>query len=230
MGFFDRPTIQQTPNLEPPGFDMMRALLMQRAMSMFSNPYGLNPQFMQSGGFSPGADQGSLYQALLGMTRPTFNPYSQGSPSSGANSRAMGSTHYDATPVGPPLPAAPPYQGPGPSLGPYRPPSYGPQQPYVQRPTAGPSWQSNLMGTATGQGGNAFYPGNPMHFFGGWPPPQYGMPPPPVGGSRPSPMTPPMRTQPMQSAPGFTAPRMQPSPIAAPISRPGGTVNPMYDG
>lgn len=63
--FFQRQPIPLTPNPEPPGFDVLRYMLMQRAMGQMMNPYGLSPQGMSSfGGFNQGS-------------RP-FNPYGQG--------------------------------------------------------------------------------------------------------------------------------------------------------
>lgn len=63
--FFARQPVPLTPNPEPAGYDVLRYMLMQRAMGQMMNPYGLSPQGMSSfGGFNQGS-------------RP-FNPYGQG--------------------------------------------------------------------------------------------------------------------------------------------------------
>lgn len=41
--FFSRPQLQQQPNPEPQGFDLLRDMLMRRAFQLNANPYGLSP-------------------------------------------------------------------------------------------------------------------------------------------------------------------------------------------
>ena len=65
QGFFDRPQINQTPNPEPPGFNLLRDMLMRRAFELNANPYGLTPNYSGPPPFSP-------------YGRGRFNPYSGG--------------------------------------------------------------------------------------------------------------------------------------------------------
>jgi hypothetical protein len=65
QGFFDRPPIQQTPNPEPPGFDLLRDMLMRRAFELNANPYGLSPNYQGPSPWQPGG-------------RGAFNPYTGG--------------------------------------------------------------------------------------------------------------------------------------------------------
>lgn len=59
--FFQRPELTQRPSPEPPGFDLLRDMLMRRAFALNANPYGMSP-----GG-----------QSNVGMMYPNrnFDPY-----------------------------------------------------------------------------------------------------------------------------------------------------------
>jgi hypothetical protein len=63
--FFESPLIPQQPNPEPPGFNLLRDMLMQRIFQMNANPYGFNPQYQGNFGFNQGG-------------RGAFNPFSGG--------------------------------------------------------------------------------------------------------------------------------------------------------
>ena len=76
--FFARQPIPLTPNPEPAGYDVLRYMLMNRAMGQMANPYGLSPQGAQNfGGFNQGSRQ--------------FNPYGQGFGPGGATPPPPGS-------------------------------------------------------------------------------------------------------------------------------------------
>jgi len=59
--FFSRQQIPQQPNPEPPGFNLLRDMLMRRAFQLNQNPYGLSPQGQQN--------------AWMMGSRQPFNPY-----------------------------------------------------------------------------------------------------------------------------------------------------------
>ncbi len=91
--FFARQPVPLTPNPEPAGYDVLRYMLMNRAMGQFANPYGLSPQGAANfGGFNQG-------------NRPGFNPYGHG----------FGPGGPRAAP--PPMPPPQPPQGMGGGMG-----------------------------------------------------------------------------------------------------------------
>src|SRR6188474_2386937 len=65
MGLFDRPIIPRQPEPEPPGFNLLRDMMMRRIFEMNANPYGMNPNYSGPSPFNP---QG----------RGTFNPVQGG--------------------------------------------------------------------------------------------------------------------------------------------------------
>ena len=97
MGFFDRPQIQQSPNPEPAGFDLLRDMLMRRSFEMNANPYGLDPNYQ---GPSPWQPNG----------RGAFNPYTGGYGMGGMGGGGMGGPGRQPMQI-PPRQAGPPGGG-----------------------------------------------------------------------------------------------------------------------
>ena len=64
MGIFDQPLLGYSPNLEPPGWNLLRQMLMSKIFQLQGNPYGFNP--------GAGQSQGSLWN---GAGRGLMNPY-----------------------------------------------------------------------------------------------------------------------------------------------------------
>jgi len=84
MGFFDRPQIRQTPAPEPPGFDLLRDMLMRRAFEMNANPYGLNPSYRGPNPFmSSGRGMFNPYQGGYGPGGPGMGGMGGGGPMGG---------------------------------------------------------------------------------------------------------------------------------------------------
>lgn len=127
-----RNQIPNVPNPEPPGWNNLRAAMMQRFFSQMSNPYGLSgqgnaprigqmqpysPYGNHGGGFGGPGGPGGFMQQLLQMLGGRGNPMGGGSTGTGvANSNPAGGQQQDQAsrmPIGRTAPhMTPPLPGP----------------------------------------------------------------------------------------------------------------------
>lgn len=184
LGFFDPQLNSYRPGLEPPGFDILRELLIRQIIGMKQNPYGMSPAGEQN-------IHGPLFSSGL-RQQPSLGYMNQGGGNSGGNGGSAGhhgqmSPHGGRPPggprlLGPPIAERPSTGGRGRYDG-YE-DQYATQGRSAQQPRQGWFWDLlNQVGNRGSQGGmgGGMSPMPPQRMggsFGRGP-----MPPQPMGGS-----------------------------------------------
>ncbi len=99
--FFQSPAIQQVPNPEPPGYSLIRQMMLQRLMQQFTNPYGMSPGGQANfQGFNQGSKPFDPYGG--GSSGPSSGGYNYlsnaGMPGMGGGMPGMGGSQGSAPP------------------------------------------------------------------------------------------------------------------------------------